>query len=204
MIKFVIVLLLLAGCTLAPKKNTPMAVYDLSMQQSIEPNSSPSINASILVANVTAPIWLDNHEIHYRLAYHDPSRSYTYANSRWVASPAKMFTQRIKGYLATRTQKGIVSNHDALKADYALHIELAEFTQVFDHLENSRVIVRMRASLIDRSARQMIAQREFASEQNTATADAAGAVKALISASDTVLNELLQWLNANLLEKHSA
>lgn len=204
MIKIVIMLLLLAGCTLAPKKNNPMAVYDFGVQQSIEQNSSPSFNASILVANVTAPIWLDNQAIHYRLGYHDPTRSYTYANSRWVASPAKMLTRRIKDYLVTHTRKGVISSHEALKADYALHIELEEFTQVFDHPENSRVIVRMRASLIDRSARQLITQREFSSEQNTPTADAAGAITALISASDTVLKELLEWLKANFPEKHSA
>lgn len=201
MIKFVIVFLLLAGCTLTPKQNLPMAIYDLGLQQSTEHHSSIPFNTSILVADVTAPIWLDNQAIQYRLTYHDPARSYAYANSRWAASPARLLTRRIKDYLVTH--QGITSSHDGLKTDYALLTELEEFTQVFDHPDNSRVIIRLRASLIERNTRMLLAQEKFSSIQEAPSADAAGAVAALISASDTISNELIKWLIDNLAEKNS-
>lgn len=204
MIKFVIALLLLAGCTLAPQKNAPMAVYDFGLQPSAEQARSIPLDASILVADITAPVWLDNQTIPYRLAYHDPARIYAYARSRWAASPAKLLTRRIKDSLAIRSRKGIIGSHDGLKADYALLIELEEFTQVFDQPDKSRAIVRLRASLIERSARQLLTQRKFSIEQDTATADAAGAVSALIAASDALSGELIEWLINNLARENSA
>ncbi len=192
MIKFVIVFLLLAGCTLTPQKNSPPTVYDFGLQRPAEHSNLTPFNTSIFVAEINAPIWLDNSAIQYRLAYHDPARSYAYANSRWAASPAKLLTRRIKDHLVTRN--GIISSHDGLKADYALYIELVEFTQVFDKPDNSLAIIRLRASLIERNSRLLLAQENFSSEQVAPSADAAGAVAALISASDTVSDKLSQWL----------
>lgn len=204
MIKFVIVLLLLTGCTLAPKKSAPLAIYDFGLQSPAEHHDPISFNASILVADVTAPVWLNNQAIPYRLAYHDPARIYAYAHSRWAASPAKLLTWRIKDSLATRINKGAIDSRYGLKADYALLIELEEFTQVFDHPNKSRAIVRLRASLIERSTRLLLNQQIFLIEQDTPTPDAAGAVTALISASDTLSSELIEWLIDNLAAKISA
>lgn len=205
MIKLVIIFtLLLAGCTLTPKKNVQMAIYDFGLQSSAAHNRSNLLPGKILVADITAPVWLDNQSIQYRLVYHDPARIYTYANSRWAASPARLLTRRIKDSLLTRTQKGIVSSQNALKADHALLIELEEFIQVFEQPDKSRAIIRLRASLIERNARQLLTQRKFSIEQDTSTADAAGAVSAMILASDTLANELIAWLIDNLAEINSA
>lgn len=201
MIKLVIVFLLLAGCTLTPQKNSPVAVYDFGLQRPAEHSNLTPFNTSIFVADINAPIWLDNPAIQYRLAYHDPARSYAYANSRWTASPAKLLTRRIKDYLVTR--QGIISSHDGVKADYTLFIELEEFTQVFDQPDNSRAIIRLRASLIERNSRLLLTQENFSSEQVTPSADAAGAVAALISASDTASDKLGKWLGDYLAKKNS-
>ncbi|AKH37157.1 MULTISPECIES: ABC-type transport auxiliary lipoprotein family protein [Nitrosomonas] len=191
-IKFAIVFLLLAGCSLAPQKNSPVTVYDFGLQRPAEQSNPVPFNTSIFVAEIKAPVWLDNSAIQYRLAYHDPARSYAYASSRWAASPAKLLTLRIKDHLITRN--GMISSHDGLKADYALYIELVEFTQVFDKPDNSLAIIRLRASLIERNSRLLLAQENFSSEQAAPSADAAGAVAAFISASDAVSDKLSQWL----------
>ena len=73
-------------------------------------------------------------------------------------------------------------------------IELEEFTQVFDQPEQSRAVIRLRASLIKRSTRQLLAQSPFTIERNTPSADAAGAVATLISASDAMAAVLIDWL----------
>lgn len=199
MIKFVIVFLLLAGCTLAPTRNSPVAVYDFGLPRSANPGNPAPFDASIFIADITAPVWLDNQAMHYRLVYHDPARSFAYANSRWAASPAKLLTGRIKDNLVSR--RGIITSHDGLKADYALSMELEEFTQVFDQPDTSRVIIRLRASLIKRNKRLLLAQQSFSNEQVTPSADAAGGVAALISASDRVSDELSTWLSDQLTER---
>ena len=203
MMKFAIMLLLLAGCTLVPKKTIPVAVYDFGPPASVEQHTPISIDHSILVTDILAPVWLDNQTIAYRLAYHDPARIYAYANSRWAASPAKLLTQRLKHKLSTHTRNGIVSSRDGLKADYALLIELEEFTHVFDQPEQSRAVIHLRASLIERSTRQLLAQNPFTIERNTPSADAAGAVATLISASDAMAAALIDWLIEHLTLKAS-
>lgn len=201
MIKLVIVFLLLTGCTLTPQKNSPVAVYDFGIQHPAEHSNLAPFNTSIFVADINAPVWLDNPAIQYRLAYHDPARSYAYANSRWAASPAKLLTRRIKDYLVTR--QGIISSHDGVKANYTLLIELEEFTQVFDQPDYSRAIIRLRASLIERNSRLLLAQENFSSVQVTPSADAAGAVAALVSVSDAASDKLGKWLGDYLTKKNS-
>ncbi|MEO6824040.1 MAG: hypothetical protein ABI167_04810 [Nitrosospira sp.] len=43
----------------------------------------------------------------------------------------------------------------------ALRLELEEFTQVFDTADRSRPVVRLRASLIKRSTRLLLAQHQL-------------------------------------------
>ena len=125
MIKFlfpVLAVLLLAGCA-TPRAQTPTAVYDFGLERPFiasgaadTSSSPPQLFASLLVA-ATSPTWLDNPAIQYRLAYHDPARSYTYASSRWAAAHATLLTQRVKGYIASVSNKGVVSAGDGVRAD---------------------------------------------------------------------------------------
>ena len=50
MMKFAIVLLLLAGCTLPPKKTIPVAVYDFGPPAPVEQHTPTSVDYSILPA----------------------------------------------------------------------------------------------------------------------------------------------------------
>lgn len=212
MIKFlfpVLAVLLLAGCA-APRTQTPTAVYDFGLERPFiasgvadTSSSPPHLFASLLVA-ATSPAWLDNPAIQYRLAYHDPARSYTYASSRWAAAPATLLTQRVKGYIAGVSNEGVVSAGDGVRANYMLRLELEEFTQIFDTPHQSRAVIRLRASLIERSTRSLLAQRSFSTEQAASTANAAGAVRGLTEASDKLIENLISWLAENLPEEAKA
>lgn len=77
-----------------------------------------------------------------------------------------------------------------------LLIELDEFSQLFSSPEQSAGLLRLRATLLQRTAggEQLLAQRELQLQQPAASADAAGGVRALGAATDAALTELVQWL----------
>jgi len=79
-----------------------------------------------------------------------------------------------------------------------LRINLEEFIQVFETPDNSRITVRLRAALYEPNNRLPIAQKNFLDERMTQTADAAGAVAVFIAGSDSLSEELIQWLSGIL------
>ncbi|MEP7073717.1 MAG: ABC-type transport auxiliary lipoprotein family protein [Nitrosospira sp.] len=201
----VLAAMLLAGCA-APRAQTPIAIYDFGLQRPstasnvADTSGQPQLSASLLVA-ATSPAWLDSLAIQYRLAYHNLAQSYAYASSRWAAAPAALLTQRIKRRIADISNDAVVSASDNVRTDYALRLELEEFTQVFDTPDQSRAVVRLRASLIERSTRLLLAQRSFSIEQAASTANAVGAVYALTEASDKLIENLIDWLARELPKK---
>ena len=189
---------LLTGCTLTPKTLAPVSIYDLGPATSVTVTGSSRLSQAIIqVMDVTAPVWLDTQSIHYRLAYHDPARIYAYAGSRWAAPPAKLLTERFRQYFASHaidSQKYYKNKESHVPAHYLLKIELGEFTQIFHAQNDSRIIIRLRASLYEPNTHLPVAQRSFTGERPAQTADAAGAVAAFILVSDNLLDELVQWL----------
>ena len=191
--------ILLTGCMLTPKTLTPVSIYDLGPAASVMVTGPSRLSQTIVqVMDITAPIWLNTQSIHYRLAYHDPARIYTYASSRWTAPPAKLLTERFRQYFASHDidwQRDNKNKENHVSVNYLLKIELSEFTQIFHTQNDSQVIVRLRASLYEPNSRLPIAQQSFTGEQPAQTDDAAGAIAAFILVSDNLLNELVQWLS---------
>jgi cholesterol transport system auxiliary component len=146
------------------------------------------------VTEATAPTWLDSTAIHYRLAYYDLAQTYAYASNRWASPPATLLTQWIRSRIAGISDGGVMSAADSVQTDYILRLELEEFTQIFDTADQSRAVVKLRASLINRSTRSLAAQRSFHVEQAAPEPNAAGAVRALAEASDKLIGDLLNWL----------
>ncbi len=185
-----------------PQSKIPVSVYDFGLQQvSKTYNASGQqrqLWTSLLIAKVKSPVWLDSKAIQYRLAYRDPTQSYTYANSRWAAAPATLLTHRIRNRIADVTNDKVVSTSNSARADFTLHLELEEFSQVFDTMDTSHVVIRLRASLVRRSSRLLKAQRNFSMEQATPTSNAAGAVQALTESSDKLTENLIAWLAEEL------
>lgn len=156
----------------------------------------PGLRQALLVHDVSAPSWLDSPLIHYRLTYQDATRPQAYADSRWVMSPAQLFTNRLRGRLVASGGGGIIQPGDDARAKYALRVDLEEFIQVFDAPGKSRVFVHVRASVMGN--RSLIAQRSFSVERPARTPDAQGGVRALIGASDEAVDQLIGWTAGNL------
>lgn len=177
-----------AGCSFAPAPTPAAANYDFGPAPA---GRQKGARQALLVQDISAPAWLDSPLIYYRLAYQDAARPQPYADSRWVMSPAALLTQRLRGQLAASGSGGVVLPGDAARANYALRVELDEFAQVFDSPGKSRAVVRLRATVIGN--RSLLAQRDFNVERQASTPDAEGGVRALIGASDEVIDQLIGW-----------
>lgn len=183
----------LAGCALGPQMKEPLASYDLGPPRS-PIAGEPVIKATLMLPDVTAAPWLDGTGIVYRLSYDNSSRPQAYANSRWVAPPAALLTQRLRSRFAGAAG-GILTSADGARADYALRVELEDFSQSFAAPGASRVSLRARASLVKPADRKLVAQRVFSVERAAPTADARGSVAALGQAGDELIEQLIHWVS---------
>ena len=188
-------LALLAGCAIAPQSRDGVASYDFGLPRT-DKEANPRLHHDLVVAALSAPAWMDNAGIYYRLAYQDATRPQAYAQSRWVMPPAALLGQRLRASIARASKAGVFAPADGVRADYTLRLELEEFSQVFDAADKSRAVVLLRASLIRN--RGLVAQQSFGIERAAATPNAEGGVRALIAASDEAGNGLIDWLTANM------
>lgn len=186
--------LLAAGCAIGASSRPEIASYDFGPAPAAA--ARPVLAKPLVVYDVGAPAWMDSTAIFYRLAYRDPARPQAYANNRWVMPPAALLTGRLRQRLSAASGAGVVMPADAIRTEAALRVELDEFTQIFDAVDRSRALVRMRATLLGNRAG--ILQRAFSAERTVASADAEGGVRALAAASDEVIEQILQWLAAGL------
>jgi cholesterol transport system auxiliary component len=189
-------LVALSGCAFNPD-TTQSAFYDLDPRRE-KTESSPRIEALLLIEPVYAPSWLDSDAIVYRLAYSQDSRYQSYAHSHWVGPPADLLTARLAGKLAGAARKGVVRAGQRIPVDYSLRVELIEFVHVFDSPQTSQGIVELRASLIDRNPRTLLSQKSFTVVKPARSPDASGAVQALSDASDAAIAEIVEWVAQTL------
>ncbi|WP_174978404.1 ABC-type transport auxiliary lipoprotein family protein [Pandoraea terrigena] len=138
---------------------------------------------------VNAPSWLDVDTIYYRLPASDGDQARGYANSRWLASPARLFGDRLRAALSVG--RPVLAAGDPTAAP-ALRVDLEEFAQYFDSASTSYGVVQMRATLFD--GPKLLAQTTLRAQAPAVSADAAGGTRALAAASDAVQTQLIQWL----------
>jgi len=188
-------LVLLTGCAMAPQTREGMVNYDFGLARS-DKEAKPRLRQDLVVAEVSAPAWMDNSGIYYRLAYRDAAQPRAYALSHWVMPPAALLGQRLRANIARANTAGVFTSADGVHTGYTLRLELEEFSQVFDSANSSHALLRLRASLIN--LRSVVAQQEFELERAAATPDAEGGVRALIAASDATGEKLVDWLARNL------
>ena len=152
---------------------------------------------ALVLADVEAPGALDGTAVLYRLAYSDTQQLRPYALARWSMPPAQLLRQRMREQLGQRrTVLNPVQGVSAPGNVMTLHVELEEFSQLFEAADRSSGLVRLRATLGEDSAggEQLVAQRSFVVQRPSASADAAGGVRALTVATDAILQELEQWV----------
>ena len=212
---FLIYLSTLAGCTLPRPANTPV-VYDfgpgaLQTTPSTRIANLPPLEFSTPQTSTA----LNSTAVLYRLAYADAQQLKPYTMARWSMPPAQLIGQRLRAQLGQ--SRAIVAPGDisparppratASAASVAiaaatpapllnLHLELEEFSQLFDALEHSSGVLRLRATVTQRGTAGdlLLAQRSFIVQKNAPTADASGGVRALTAATDQAILEIDVWL----------
>lgn len=173
-----------AGCSLAPK-TPPVALYDLG-----PPPAPAAIAVPLRISDIDAPPALDSAQIVYRLQYADPYQPAAYRDSRWAAPPATMLAQRLR-QAAARGEGAAAPTGTPARL---VRIELDRFEQVFTAPGASRVVVQLRARVLDTAARSRGApERSFVVERDAPSADAAGAARAMSAAVDELTRQLLPW-----------
>lgn len=167
----------IAGCApLLPQSPPAPVTYDLGPA----PESAP--DAGALLVDVSAPAWLDQPAMRYRLAYVDPRQVSTYTRSRWVAPPARLLALHLR-----QTWRG-----PAL-GDCRLALGVDEWAHQFDGAERSRVVIALDARLLDRAG-NLVARRALRRDAAPARHDAPGMAAASRAAVDGLVEDLAGWL----------
>lgn len=181
---------LLAACAALPERAPAPLRYDFGPSAAVLAQPAPGTRP-LLALRVQASPALDGPAMLYRLAYADAQQLRAYSQSRWAMAPAELVQQRLREGLG---RQFVLPSGDV--APRLLLIELEEFSQLFSSPEQSAGLLRLRATLLQRTAggEQLLAQRELQLQQPAASADAAGGVRALGAATDAAVTELVQWL----------
>jgi cholesterol transport system auxiliary component len=207
----------LTGCAL-PRPASAPAVYDfgpgvLQTQLSTKLANLPPLELS----SVKTSTALSGTAVLYRLGYADAQQLRPYTLARWSMPPAQLIEQRLRAQLGQR--RAVVAPGEitlappkpsmasasepagALQTDQpqtllGLHLELEEFSQIFESSEKSSGVLRLRATATQRSAagETLLAQRNFTAQLAAPTPDANGGVHALTGVADQVVKDMEVWL----------
>ncbi len=171
-----LLLAVLTGCAGQPQ-TPPLAEYGLSFPESKE-------NLPIRSIHVSAAPWLDGRDMVYRQEYKEPGRRFSYAQSRWQASPSDMMER----YLG----QALMAHEGRVAGQCRLHVELDRFEQDFLDSQRSRGTIAGRAILL--SGNSHIARHGFIITFPAPSQTAQGGVAALNQGADHLALTLSMWL----------
>ncbi len=210
----------LAGCTTPRASNTPV-VYDFgpgAMQTLATTRIAPLPPLELNTPQTS--VALNSTAVLYRLAYADAQALKPYALARWSMPPAQLIGQRLRERLgqhravmapgdmalakpARATSAALMPAASATTARPAqtevvlsLRLDLEEFSQLFDTPDTSHGLLRLRATVTQRSVtgESLLGQRSFVVQQSAPSPDASGGVRALTLATDQAIQEIEAWL----------
>lgn len=180
----------LTACALPERAPAPLR-YDFGPPAAAASEAAAGARP-LLALRLQASPALDTPAMLYRLGYADAQQLRAYGQSRWAMVPAELVQQRLREGLGR--QYALLPAGEG--APRLLYIELEEFSQLFTAPAESSGLLRLRATVLQRTAggEQLLAQRVLQVQRPAATPDAAGGVRALTAATDAAVAELAQWL----------
>jgi cholesterol transport system auxiliary component len=208
------IFLALSGCALPRLANTPV-VYDFGPGQlQAQPSSRLANLPPLELGGIKASAALSGMAVLYRLTYADAQQLKPYTLARWSMPPAELIEQSLRAQLGQRRAVLSVGSITLTRparltasapvaplstqpqSMLGLHLELEEFSQLFETPDKSNGVLRLRATVTQRTAagEALLAQRSFTAQSAATTPDAAGGVRALAGAVDQVVKELEGWV----------
>lgn len=178
-ILWVLIAASLAACSILPKPPPSPALHDFG-----PPASAPGTAAPV-EASVSAPAWLDDTAIYYRLLYSDSTQLRAYADNRWLAPPAQLLQARLRGAFANG------SPH------YRLEVQLLDFEQIFDSAQSAHISLRVQASLRDMTNGTAVGEQMFTVTLPTSP-DVQGGISGDARAADELIAQLVEWARVQL------
>ena len=201
--QFVCILLLaglLGGCAGLVDKPVQRTLYDFGPGASA-PAAATRQLAPLVLSEIDAAGALDGSAVLYRLAYADANQLRPYAQARWSAPPPQLVRQRLREQLGRERAVLNPAESASLAREggvlpRVLHIELEEFSHLFESPSQSFGLVRMRATLLENTTagEKLLAQRNFTVQRPAPSNDAPGGVRALTAATDAAIEEIATWL----------
>ncbi len=179
--------MLLAACG-GNVRTTEMVRYDFGDLgvKAVETGSGPRV--PIAAVDVQAASWLAGPALHFRLAYAEPLRRQSYAESRWAAPPAEL----LEAFLKRRI---VFGQPDFSGAGCRLQLVIDELEQRFDDPQHSRVVLEVRALLTRSRGAELLAQRTFLVHKAAPVPSASGGVVATRDAVQALAADLGGWLD---------
>lgn len=181
--------LLLAACGGNVRTTEPVR-YDFG---SLAGNWTGS-RIAIAAVDVQASSWLSGADMHYRLAYAEPLRRQSYAESRWAAPPAEL----LEAFLKRRI---VFGQPDVSGAGCRLQLVLDELEQRYDDPQGSMQVLEVRALLTPLRSAETISRRTFLIQKPAASATAGGGAAATRDAVQALADDLGAWLETTGREK---
>lgn len=176
--------LLLASCATRPQTTSHYRLQGASAPRTL----AAPLPAALSIA-VSAPDWLDDDTMFYVLRYQEPDRVRSYTQSFWISRPALQL-QELMRLAWLETQGGHTGPRTAA---LRLDIRLLEFSQQFTALAQSSVELVAAATLRESAGGRAWPERLFRVSRPAAP-DAAGAARALSSASDQLIADIFAWV----------
>ncbi|MDH6592341.1 cholesterol transport system auxiliary component [Variovorax sp. TBS-050B] len=196
--------LLAAGCGALPDKPARATLYDFGPGPVGAAAAQPPAAAlpMLALAEIESNTRLDGTQILYRLGYADANELRPYGQSRWSLPPAQLLRQRLRDALAERRtvlgpeEAATIARAEGRVPD-TLRISLDEFSHYFESASSSVGLVRLRATLIRGTpgGDRVLGQRSFTVRRPAPSANAPGGVKALATATDAAVAEVVQWVD---------
>ncbi len=181
--------LLLAACGGNVRTTEPVR-YDFG---SLAGNWTGS-RIAIAAVDVQASSWLSGADMHYRLAYAEPLRRQSYAESRWAAPPAELLEVFLK-------RRIVFGQPDVSSAGCRLQLVLDELEQRYDDPQGSMQVLEVRALLTPLRSAETISRRTFLIQKPAASATAGGGAAATRDAVQALADDLGAWLETTGREK---
>lgn len=203
---FVVLALVLAGCSALPSPPSRPVQYDLGPSPVADaPAERLAPLPPLALADLDAPGLPDgSNAVLYRLAHAEAQQLRPYSLARWSQPPAQLVQQRLREQLGQR--RAILKAEDAAaqardtaqggRLPTLLRVELEEFSHIFSSATESAGVVRLRATLFDvtRAGESLRGHQVFTVRAAARSADAAGGVAALADASNQAALQVAQWV----------
>ncbi|RLA21769.1 MAG: hypothetical protein DRQ62_09030 [Gammaproteobacteria bacterium] len=175
-------------------KKSVLGLSLLSMASACSVGSNPTMpvshdlgsialaNANSIPVTLTAPVWLWNQHIRYRLLYKDATAVAYYNLDRWEAPLPALLESRLK----------VTGKRQA----FTLQIQLTQFEQQFEMINNAHVVMSFTARVFSGDSNSLLAKRSFTLSHKTATPDADGAIAGFVILTEEANKDISIWLEA--------